>query len=81
MQCVDMKQIDVLSEQVKVEVEVEMVLGKFKIVLDFDLVVAQINFDDFVKIDMRIVKIVIVSYVDGVDKLLQLMFDLGGEIW
>jgi len=79
MQRVDMKQIDALSEQAKAEAEAEMALGKPKTALDLDPVAAQINFDDFAKIDMRIAKIVTASHVDGADKLLQLTLDLGGE--
>jgi len=36
----------------------------------------QILYDDFAKIDLRIVK---AEHVEGADKLLQLTFDLGGQ--
>ena len=39
----------------------------------------QINFDDFIKVDLRVAKIVDAQHVDGADKLLQLTLDLGGE--
>ncbi len=39
----------------------------------------QINFDDFMKVDLRVAKIVKASHVEGADKLLQLTLDIGGE--
>ncbi|MGO2133370.1 MAG: methionine--tRNA ligase [Halomonas sp.] len=39
----------------------------------------QISFDDFAKLDLRIVRIAKAEYVEGADKLLQLTLDLGGE--
>jgi methionyl-tRNA synthetase len=44
-----------------------------------DPISAEINFDDFAKIDLRIAKIVKAEHVDGADKLLQLTLDIGGE--
>lgn len=38
-----------------------------------------ISFDDFAKVDLRIVKILNAELVDGADKLLKLTLDLGGE--
>ncbi len=38
-----------------------------------------IDYDDFAKIDLRVVKIVKAAHVKGADKLLQLTLDLGGE--
>lgn len=38
-----------------------------------------ISFEDFAKVDMRIALIKKAEYVDGSDKLLRLMLDLGGE--
>ncbi len=40
---------------------------------------AQIGFDDFSKVDLRIARIVAARTVEGSDKLLQLTLDLGGE--
>jgi len=37
----------------------------------------EISIDDFVKVDLRIAKIVTAGFVDGADKLLQLTVDLG----
>ena len=44
-----------------------------------DPISAEINFDEFSKIDLRIAKIVNAEHVDGADKLLQLTLDIGGE--
>jgi methionyl-tRNA synthetase len=39
----------------------------------------EISFDDFMKVDLRIAKIVKAEHVEGADKLLQLTLDIGGE--
>jgi len=44
-----------------------------------DPIAAEISFDDFAKIDLRIAKIVKAEHVEGADKLLQLTLDLGGD--
>ncbi|WIO73572.1 methionine--tRNA ligase [Porticoccaceae bacterium LTM1] len=38
---------------------------------------AEISFDDFIKVDLRIAKIVKADHVEGADKLLQLTLDIG----
>ena len=48
-------------------------------VIDNDPISPTIEFDDFAKIDLRIVKILNAEHVDGADKLLQLTLDLGDE--
>jgi methionyl-tRNA synthetase len=40
---------------------------------------AEIGIDDFTRIDLRIARIMEASPVDGADKLLRLILDLGGE--
>jgi methionyl-tRNA synthetase len=40
---------------------------------------AEIDIEQFAKIDLRIARIVTASHVDGADKLLQLELDLGGD--
>ncbi len=44
-----------------------------------DPIAAEISFDDFAKLDLRIAKIVKAEHVEGADKLLQLTLDIGGE--
>jgi methionyl-tRNA synthetase len=39
----------------------------------------EISIDDFMKVDLRIAKIVKAEHVEGADKLLQLTLDIGGE--
>ncbi|WP_417597793.1 methionine--tRNA ligase [Oceanospirillum sp.] len=39
----------------------------------------EIEFDDFAKLDLRVVTIVAADHVKGADKLIQLTLDLGGE--
>jgi methionyl-tRNA synthetase len=39
----------------------------------------EIEFDDFSKVDLRVVKIAKAEHVEGADKLLKLTLDLGGE--
>lgn len=40
---------------------------------------AEIGFDEFMKVDLRVAKIVAAQAVEGADKLLQLTLDIGGE--
>lgn len=40
---------------------------------------AEIQFDDFAKVDLRIAKIIKAEHVEGADKLLQLTLDIGDE--
>ncbi len=45
-----------------------------------DPIADEIEFGDFAKVDLRVVKILKAEHVEGADKLLQLTLDLGGEI-
>jgi len=42
-------------------------------------IAAEIGFDDFAKVDLRVAKIIKAEHVEGADKLLRLTLDLGGE--
>jgi methionyl-tRNA synthetase len=44
-----------------------------------DPLAGEIAFDDFIKVDLRVARIVRATHVDGADKLLQLTLDIGGE--
>ncbi|SCZ62815.1 methionine--tRNA ligase [Thiohalomonas denitrificans] len=44
-----------------------------------DPIAETITFDDFAKVDLRIVRIARAEHVEGADKLLRLTLDLGGE--
>ena len=48
-------------------------------VSNMDPIAAEIPYDDFAKVDLRIARIVKAELVDGADKLLRLTLDLGGE--
>jgi methionyl-tRNA synthetase len=42
-------------------------------------IAAEINYDEFAKVDLRVARITKAEHVDGADKLLRLTLDLGGE--
>jgi methionyl-tRNA synthetase len=44
-----------------------------------DPIADEIEFGDFAKVDLRVVRILKAAHVEGADKLLQLTLDLGGE--
>ena len=44
-----------------------------------DTIAAEISFDDFIKVDLRVALIVKANHVEGAEKLLQLTLDIGGE--
>ena len=45
----------------------------------FENVFSVVNFDDFIKVDLRVALIVKAEAVEGADKLLALTLDIGGE--
>lgn len=47
--------------------------------LERDPISAEIAYDDFAKVDLRIARIANAEHVEGADKLLKLTLDLGGE--
>ena len=47
--------------------------------LDLDPIAETVEFADFAKTDLRVVRIVKAEHVEGADKLLRLTLDLGGE--
>ena len=44
-----------------------------------EAIAPEINYDDFAKLDFRVVRIVRAEHVEGADKLLRLTLDLGGQ--
>ncbi len=46
---------------------------------DIEPLADTIQFDDFAKIDLRVAKIVTAEHVEGADKLLRLVLDIGNE--
>ncbi|MDW5377995.1 methionine--tRNA ligase [Halomonas sp. HP20-15] len=72
--------IDAMIEASKEDLAVEKKLKETpKGPLADDPIAAEIAFDDFAKVDLRIVRIAKAEYVEGADKLLKLTLDLGGE--
>jgi len=72
---VDMKQVEAMveaSKEVTAAPQAPTELSK-------DPIADEIEFDDFAKVDLRVVRIANAEHVEGADKLLRLTLDLGGE--
>lgn len=69
MQCVEMDKIEVMVEVLKESLVVKLKIDLNSLLVK-DLISEIIFFDDFVKVDLCIVCIVNVEYVEKVDKLL-----------
>ena len=65
---------DASKENLEQAADAETVTGP----LADDPIAAEISFDDFAKIDLRVARIIKAQRVEGADKLLQLTLDLGG---
>ena len=78
LQRVEQEKVESMVEASKQEVE-----QATKVVLEGPLadepIAAEINFDDFMKVDLRVARIVKAEAVEGADKLLALTLDIGGE--
>jgi methionyl-tRNA synthetase len=78
LQRVEKDKVDAMVEASKQEVE-----QTTTVTLDGPLadepIADEINFDDFIKVDLRVALIVKAEAVEGADKLLALTLDLGGE--
>ncbi|PIE44206.1 MAG: methionine--tRNA ligase [Gammaproteobacteria bacterium] len=82
---VELKKIDAMvndSKEPETTVEAEQPAAKStpgKAKKADEAIGAQIEFDDFAKVDLRVAKIIKAEHVEGADKLLQLTLDLGTE--
>lgn len=77
---IERDKIDRMIEASKEDLAVEKKLKETpKGPLMDDPIAPEIGFDDFTKVDLRIVRIAKAEYVEGADKLLKLTLDLGGE--
>jgi len=82
---IESSQIDAILEDSKVEVAKEMALKENTSIapnntpLEANPIAAEITFDEFAKVDLRVVRIIKAEAVAGADKLLRLELDLGGE--
>ena len=71
-------QIDAMVADSKENLGVTLAVSKSNGRLAGDPINDNIEFPDFAKVDLRVVRIVRAEHVDGADKLLQLTLDLGG---
>ena len=78
LQRVDKDKVDAMVEASKQEVEQTTTIALDGPLAD-EPIADEINFDDFIKVDLRVARIVKVEAVEGADKLLALTLDLGGE--
>nr|WP_186297679.1 methionine--tRNA ligase [Sedimenticola selenatireducens] len=77
---IENSQIDAIVEASKVDLEKqEPSTVKTSEPLPQDPICDTIEYPDFAKVDLRVVKIIKAEQVDGAEKLLQLTLDLGGE--
>lgn len=76
---IEPKDIDAVVEQTKKDAEAAAASANPPSPLNDDPIAPEIGFDDFVKVDLRVAKIIAADHVKGADKLLQLTLDLGGE--
>lgn len=78
LQRVDKEKVDAMVEASKQEVE-QANQSVIEGPLADEPIADEINFDDFMKVDLRVARIVKAEAVEGADKLLALTLDLGGE--
>ena len=79
MQRIEKDKVDAMVEASKKEASQAIPASLLGALAD-DPIADEINFDDFMKIDMRVARIVKANHVEGAEKLLQLTLDIGGEI-
>jgi len=76
---VDPEKVEAMIEESKEEQQQEQGEPAKASPLDAEPIAEQINFDDFMKVDLRVAQVTKAEVVDGADKLLRLELDLGGE--
>ena len=77
MQRIEKVRVDAMVEASKQEASQSTAAPLEGALLD-DPIAAEINFDEFMKVDLRVARIVKASHVEGAEKLLQLTLDIGG---
>ena len=75
---VERAQVDAMVEDSKENLEASRTAVPSGPLVD-DPISGNVEFPDFAKVDLRVVRIVAAEQVEGADKLLQLTLDLGGE--
>jgi len=78
LQRVDKDKVDAMVEASKQEVEQTTTIALDGPLAD-EPIADEISFNDFIKVDLRVARIVKAEAVEGADKLLALTLDLGGE--
>ena len=76
---IEKEQIEAMIEQSKEHLEQNEKAEEKNGPLADDPIAAEIQFDDFAKVDLRVARIIKAEHVEGADKLLQLTLDIGGE--
>ncbi len=77
---IEMKSVEMMTEESKEDLQsASEKTETLSPHLSNDPISQEISFDDFSKIDLRVVTIVDAKHVKGADKLLQLTLDLGGQ--
>jgi methionyl-tRNA synthetase len=79
MQRIEKERVDAMVEASKQDLANEIPKLISGVLADEPLA-DEISFDDFIKVDLRVARIVSASHVEGADKLLQLNLDIGGEM-
>jgi methionyl-tRNA synthetase len=76
---IEKEQIEAMIEQSTEHLEQNEQAAEKNGPLADDPISAEIQFDDFAKVDLRVARIIKAEHVEGADKLLQLTLDIGGE--
>ena len=79
IQRVDPDKVNAMTEDSKNETGSEPASNTATGPLAEEPLAAEIQFDDFIKVDLRVARIIKCEHVAGADKLLQLTLDIGGE--
>ena len=79
MQRIEKEMVDAMVEASKEEAS-QATSAPLEGALVDDPIAAEINFDEFMKVDLRVARIVKATHVEGAEKLLQLTLNIGGEI-
>jgi methionyl-tRNA synthetase len=79
LQRIEMEKVEAMIDDSKAQNEANATATKSNGELDRDPISAEINYDDFAKVDLRVALIANAEHVEGADKLLKLTLDLGGE--
>jgi len=77
MQRVEKEKVDAMIEEERKNMPAQPAAPAKTVVVGLEPIEPEISIDDFMKVDLRIAKIVDAKHVEGADKLLQLTLDLG----